>query len=53
MVGAINQVAHTMEIKTIAEWVETEDTMCELRRLGVDYVQGYAVGRPEPLDQVA
>lgn len=53
MVSAINQVAHTMEIKTIAEWVETEDTMRELRKLGVDYVQGYAVGRPEPLDQVA
>ena len=49
MVSAINQVAHTMEIKTIAEWVETEDAMRELRRLGVDYVQGYAVGRPEPL----
>lgn len=50
MVEAINNIGHVMGIKTIAEFVETEAVADELRRMGVDYAQGYWVGRPEPLD---
>ncbi len=49
MVKAINQVAQVMGIETIAEWVETEATYNMLRDLGVDYVQGYWLHRPEEL----
>ena len=49
MVTSINQVAQVMGIETIAEWVETEATYDMLRELGVDYVQGYWLHRPEPL----
>ena len=49
MVISINQVAQVMGIETIAEWVETEATYDMLRELGVDYVQGYWLHRPEPL----
>jgi EAL domain-containing protein (putative c-di-GMP-specific phosphodiesterase class I) len=50
MVDAINNIGHVMGIKTIAEFVETEAVAEELRRMGVDYAQGYWFGRPEPLD---
>ncbi|MEM7584541.1 MAG: EAL domain-containing protein [Acidobacteriota bacterium] len=49
MVKAINQVAQVMGIETIAEWVETEATYNMLRDLGVDYVQGFWLHRPEEL----
>ena len=49
MVSAINQVGHTLGIKTIAEFAESESIIDVLRELEVDYIQGYAVGRPKPL----
>ena len=49
MVAAINQIGHVMGIKTIAEYAETDDVVEALRALSVDYVQGYAIGKPVPL----
>jgi len=49
MVESINQIGHLMGIKTIAESVENDHTLVALRNLGVDYVQGYHLGRPQPL----
>ncbi len=49
MIQSINQIGQVMGLATIAEWVETEATFNLLRDLGVDYVQGYWVHRPEPL----
>ncbi len=49
MVESINQVGHVMGIRTIAEYVEEEAVMEALRDMGVDYVQGFGVHRPEPL----
>jgi EAL domain-containing protein (putative c-di-GMP-specific phosphodiesterase class I) len=49
MVAAINQVGHIMGVKTVAEFVENETVLERLRMIGIDYVQGYAIGRPEPL----
>jgi PAS domain S-box-containing protein len=49
VVEAIIGVAHQFKIKTIAEGVENEATLAQLRRLGVDFVQGYLTGRPMPL----
>jgi len=45
-VKALVDVARGMGIRTVAEFVETAGTVELLRRLGVDYVQGYYVGRP-------
>ena len=36
-------------IKTVAESVSDEETIQVLRRQGVDYAQGFYVGRPAPL----
>jgi len=49
-VSSINQIGHLLGLKTIAEYVETGDILKTLRNVGIDYAQGYAVGRPRPLD---
>lgn len=45
----INQIAQEFGKKTVAEYVEDEDTLNVLREIGVDYAQGYHYGRPELL----
>ncbi len=47
MIHAINYVAHVMGMKSIAEYVENEETIDALRKMSVDYGQGYAMGKPE------
>lgn len=45
----IHQIAQEFGKKTIAEYVEDEETLNVLRDIGVDYAQGYHYGRPELL----
>jgi EAL domain-containing protein (putative c-di-GMP-specific phosphodiesterase class I) len=49
-VEAINNIGHTMKVQIIAEHVEHEGLIDRLRELGVDYIQGYAVGRPTQVE---
>jgi len=49
MVDSINQIGHVAGTQTIAEYVENTAILEKLRRLGVDYAQGYGIARPEPL----
>ena len=49
MVRAIVDVARGLRIKTIAESVADDETIDLLRQHGVDYAQGYHIGRPGPL----
>jgi len=46
MVAAINDIGHSMGRLTIAEYVENEAIMRALSTMGVDFVQGFHVGRP-------
>jgi len=48
MVHAINYVAHVMGMKSVAEYVENDEILQQLRRISIDYVQGYAITRPLP-----
>jgi EAL domain-containing protein (putative c-di-GMP-specific phosphodiesterase class I) len=50
MVEAINNIGHVMGIQTIAEFVENDEILDRLRRLGVDFAQGYGIARPTPCD---
>jgi PAS domain S-box-containing protein len=50
VVMAIVDVARTFNIKTIAEGVESQETLELLGELGVDLVQGYHLGRPAPVE---
>ena len=49
MLESINQIGQVMGLATIAEWVENQETFETLKELGVDYVQGYLLHRPEVL----
>jgi diguanylate cyclase (GGDEF)-like protein/PAS domain S-box-containing protein len=49
LVASINQVAHVLGLKTIAEWAESETVINQLRALSVDFVQGFAIGEPLPV----
>ena len=52
MVEAINQIGHVMGIKTIAEFVENKATFEILRKIGIDYAQGYYFSEPFPFDKL-
>jgi diguanylate cyclase (GGDEF)-like protein len=47
-VEVINEVAHRLKIKSVAEFVEQEATLAKLREIGVDFAQGYLFGMPGP-----
>jgi diguanylate cyclase (GGDEF)-like protein len=47
MVESINQIGQVMGLKTIAEFVENDAILEELRKIGVNYGQGYGIGKPE------
>jgi len=46
MVEAINRIGQVMKIKTVAEFVEDQATLDELRKMGVNFAQGYVIERP-------
>jgi len=50
MVESINEIGHIMGLKTIAEFVENDFVNEKLRKLKVDYVQGYSIHKPEPFN---
>ena len=52
MVKAINEVGHIVGAKTIAEFVEDDQTLQHLRAIGVDYAQGFGLCKPQPLPQL-
>lgn len=52
MVESINRIAQVMGLQTIAEYVENDAIIEALQSLRVDFLQGYAIGRPLPLDEV-
>jgi diguanylate cyclase (GGDEF)-like protein/PAS domain S-box-containing protein len=51
VVKAIVDIAHSLGKMTIAEGVEDAATLAALRQRGVDYAQGFYLGRPERLSQ--
>src|SRR5579863_275087 len=52
MVKAIAQLAKVMCMETIAEYVETDLLRARMADLGVDYGQGFAMGRAQPLEEL-
>ena len=51
MVRSINEIGHVMGKKTIAEFVENDQIRDALQAIGVDYVQGFGIHKPIPLDK--
>jgi EAL domain-containing protein (putative c-di-GMP-specific phosphodiesterase class I) len=52
MIKAIAQLAKVMCMETIAEYVETDVLRARMADLGVDYGQGFAMGRAQPLEEL-
>ena len=52
MVESMSDVAHAMDIRVIAEFVESAEIVTELRKLNVDFGQGYYFGRPALMPEV-
>jgi len=46
MVRSMNDVAHALGKQTVAEYVESAECLEKLQEIGVDYVQGYFIGKP-------
>ncbi|WP_372694822.1 EAL domain-containing protein [Immundisolibacter sp.] len=51
MVEAIHRLSTIMGFQTIAEFVEDAATLELLREIGVNYGQGFLLGRPAPIDE--
>lgn len=49
IVKSIQDVCQVMGIETVAEFVENQDIIDKLNTIGINYAQGYAIGRPQPL----
>ena len=52
MVVSINSIGHVMGLKTIAEFVESKEIVDKLDEIGIDYIQGYYIDQPRPLEQL-
>src|SRR5690606_25384175 len=52
MVSTINHLAHIMGLETIAECVENQAQLSMLEEMGVDFIQGYVISQPVPLDTI-
>jgi diguanylate cyclase (GGDEF)-like protein len=50
VVRSITDIAHVLGKRAIAEQAETGSQLAHLRRLGVDYAQGYVFQRPQPIE---
>ena len=48
---AIGIVCGKIGLRTIAEFVETDEMLAKLRDVGIDYVQGFGIARPEPMEK--
>jgi diguanylate cyclase (GGDEF)-like protein len=53
IVKAISDLTHEMGMMCVAEWIEDVATVKTLRRLGMDYGQGFALCKPKGLDYIA
>ncbi|MCG8080859.1 MAG: EAL domain-containing protein, partial [Candidatus Thiodiazotropha taylori] len=47
-VKALTEMATALGKDTVAEFVEDEATLTQLKEIGVIYAQGYYIGRPSP-----
>ncbi len=53
LVKSINELAHFMGMKTVAEYVENYEILNVLRKIGVDHSQGFGIKKPGLLEELA
>jgi diguanylate cyclase (GGDEF)-like protein len=52
IVKSVNEVGQVLGMQTIAEFVENDEIVEKLSEIGVNFLQGYAISRPAPLDEL-
>jgi EAL domain-containing protein (putative c-di-GMP-specific phosphodiesterase class I) len=52
MVKSMHDVARSLGIRTVAEYVESDAILEALREIGIDYAQGYAIHKPCRIDEI-
>jgi diguanylate cyclase (GGDEF)-like protein/PAS domain S-box-containing protein len=52
IVKAINAISHETHSRTVAEFVENESILAKVKELGIDFAQGFGLGRPEPIEDI-
>lgn len=52
IVESLCQLARMKKMQVVAEYVETEEVREAVTRLGIDYMQGYLIGSPQPLESI-
>ena len=52
MVKSIHQLGRVMGMETIAEFVENDEILAEIKAIGIDYAQGYGIAKPVPIERV-
>jgi diguanylate cyclase (GGDEF)-like protein len=53
LVRCVSDVAHLLDVETVAEFVENDETIHELNRLGIDFAQGFLIAKPKPLGDLS
>ncbi|WP_052282311.1 EAL domain-containing protein [Kluyvera genomosp. 1] len=53
IVSSICHLARMKKMRLVAEFVENEEIRTAAIALGIDYLQGYAIGKPAPLEELA
>ena len=51
LLSLFSKMVHQLNLKVCVEGVETEDEFAKICQLPPEYIQGYYLGRPCPLDQ--
>jgi diguanylate cyclase (GGDEF)-like protein/PAS domain S-box-containing protein len=49
MVAAMIELSHTLNFRIVAEHVEDQLSLDTVKGMGIDFVQGWVIGRPQPL----
>ena len=52
IVKSMNEIAHSLGLETIAEYVENDEILNQLKEIGVDYAQGWGIHKPMPLNDL-
>ncbi|WP_440055028.1 EAL domain-containing protein [Pseudoalteromonas sp. T1lg65] len=52
LVKAVNDISHSLDKHSVAEYIENNETFQKLKEIGVDYGQGYFISRPLPITQL-
>ncbi|MDM3871146.1 EAL domain-containing protein [Porticoccus sp. W117] len=52
IVKSVHDIGHALGMETVAEWVEDAETVELLKEVGVDYIQGYVISAPFPIEEL-